>query len=64
MALCIRSVTLDEGILKPKLTVTILADDKVPEMPAYTGILLLSEQELNALGTQVQQNLLALLGLA
>ena len=63
-ALYIRSVTLDEDILKPELTVTILADDKVPEMPAYTEILLLSEQELNALGTQVQQNLLALLGLA
>ena len=57
----IRSVTFDEDILRPDLTFTILASDEMPEMPAYTEVLLLSEEELVTLGLQIQSDLMELL---
>lgn len=57
----VRSVTFDEDIVRPNLTVTILANDKMPEMPAYTEVLLLSEEAFVTLGLQLQSNLMEIL---
>lgn len=39
----IRSITLEDEIIKPDLTVIIKTDDKMPEMPEYTDLLTLDE---------------------
>lgn len=62
--LYVRSITYDEDIVKPDLTITILTSDKMPETPAYTEFLLLGEEELEELGKQLQENLQSLMGLA
>ncbi len=61
--LYIRSITSDDDIVKPDLTLTVLTSDKMPQTPEYTEFLLLSEEELASLAEQLQQRLYALMGL-
>lgn len=45
----IRSITFEDEIIKPELTVIVKTKDKMPAMPEYTDVLALSEQELQSL---------------
>lgn len=59
----VRSITYDEDIIKPNLTISVCTDDKTPEEPEYTEVLRMSEADIETLGTQIEQNLQKLMGL-
>lgn len=53
----IRSVTLDDDIYKPNLTIELQTSDKMPGVPKYQELLRLDEDDFEALGEEIIENL-------